>query len=66
MLAVLQSVTIHLATNHGLGRHRKNLNAVNYDIYNKVGDFLLDYATALGRSSIIIDVLSRPYTQAKY
>ena len=36
ILAVLQSVVVHLAANHGLGRHTKNLNAHNYAYYSKV------------------------------
>lgn len=35
-LAIVQSVVIHLATNHGLGRHSKNLNSDNYSYYSKV------------------------------
>ena len=36
VLAIIQSITIHLAVDHGLGRHRLNLNAPNFAAYSKV------------------------------
>ena len=36
VLAICQSVTVHLAANYGLGRHRENLNLGEYARYSKV------------------------------
>lgn len=36
VLAIIQSVVIHLAANHGLGRHTRNLNTHDYAYYSKV------------------------------
>lgn len=38
ILAVVQSVTIHLAAGHGLGRHVKDLNSKEYAYYEKVNE----------------------------
>lgn len=35
ILAIIQAVVIHLAVNHGLGRHRSSLNIHDYTYYNK-------------------------------
>lgn len=35
VLSMCQSVTVHLAANYGLGRHRENLNAGRYAHYSK-------------------------------
>ena len=36
MVATLQGVTIHLAVNYGLGRHRINVSDTHYYMYSKV------------------------------
>lgn len=36
ILALIQSAVVHAAVNHGLGRHRQDLDSVIYVYYSKV------------------------------
>ncbi|KAL9610534.1 MAG: hypothetical protein Q9167_004772 [Letrouitia subvulpina] len=54
ILAVVQSVTVHLAAGHGLGKHLKDLNPREYAYYEKVEDKALK-AIMRSRLGLYID-----------
>lgn len=65
VLSICQSIVIHLAVEHGLGRHLRKLNSVDYAYYNKVKMLSLRHALVPNIDWGFADTFRR-YTRTRF
>lgn len=63
VLALIQSVLVHLAVNHGLGRHRNMLSLGDYSYYSKVGPGLIKIKAPLMMLRLMVGRVYQSNTQ---